>query len=375
MIKISKLLASTDILRAEGGGPWGGRSGGGGNGGDGGQGGGGQGGGPRNPWSQPPEGGRPRGPGGGRRGPSQLDDLIRRMRGSGGGGAGLPPAFSAGRIWRYLLIAFVLIWLIFTMFHRIGPQENGVVTLFGRYSTTLKPGISFTWPAPINVVRVVNVEEIRTVDIGSPSSQQENLMLTGDQNVIDLAYSVRWKISDPKLFLFQLKDPEDTINEAAESAMREVIAEISLNDAIGSGRNGIEQRVQQRTQELLNDYRAGVRVQGVAVKQADPPAAVNDAFKEVSAAQQTAQTYLNEARAYAQQLSAKAEGEAAAFDKVYAEYKLAPDVTRRRMYYETMERVLAKVDKTIVEAPGVTPYLPLPEVARRPAQSAQEAAK
>lgn len=370
MSSISEWMTSIGILKADAGGPWGGQGGGGNGGGDGGGSGGG---GPRNPWNQPPEGGRPRGPGG-RRGASQLDDFIRRMRGPGGRG-NLPPSFTPARIWRYVVIAFILIWLVFTSFHRIGPQQKGVVSLLGRYSYTMGPGMNVTLPAPFNTVRVIDVEEIRTIDIGSPSAQQENLMLTGDQNVIDLAYSVRWNISEPVRFLFQLKDPEETISEAAESAMREVIAEVSLNDAIGSGRTGIETRVAQRTQELLNDYRAGVRIQGVAVKQADPPAAVNDAFKEVSAAQQTAQTYLNEARAYAQQLNAKAQGEAAAFDQVYAEYKLAPEVTRRRMYYETMERVLAKVDKTIVEAPGVTPYLPLPEVARRAPAQAEEAAK
>src|SRR3546814_12078093 len=116
--------------------------------------------------------------------------------------------------------------------------------------------------------------------------------------------------------------------------------------------------------EILDEYRSGILLQGIAIKQADPPEAVNDAFKEVSAAQQTAQTYLNEARAYAQQLSAKAQGESAAFDKVYAEYKLAPEVTRRRMYYETMEAVLSNVDKTIIEAKGVTPYLP--QIGRAP---------
>ena len=118
-------------------------------------------------------------------------------------------------------------------------------------------------------------------------------------------------------------------------------------------------------QQVLNDYRAVVQIQGVAIKQSDPPAAVNDAFKEVSAAQQQAQSYVNDARAYALQLTAKAQGEAAAFDKVYVQYKAAPEVTRRRMYYETMEKVLSKVDKTIVEAPGVTPYLALPEVQKR----------
>jgi len=115
-------------------------------------------------------------------------------------------------------------------------------------------------------------------------------------------------------------------------------------------------------QRVLNNYRSGVRIQGIAIKQADPPAAVNDAFKEVSAAQQEAQSYINQARAYALQLTAKAQGEATAFDKVYEQYRLSPDVTKRRMYYETMERVLANVDKTIVEPSGVTPYLPLPQV-------------
>jgi modulator of FtsH protease HflK len=194
------------------------------------------------------------------------------------------------------------------------------------------------------------------------------LILTGDQNVIDLAYSVRWNVQDPQRFLFQIAEPEQTIREVAESAMRAVVAGVSLDDAIGSGRSEIEQRVEQVMQQLLNDYRAGVAIQGVAIKQSDPPAAVNDAFKEVSAAQQQAQTYMNDARAYALQLTAKAQGEAAAFDKVYEEYRLAPEVTRRRMYYETMEKVLAKVDKTIVEAPGVTPYLPLPEIQKRQQQ-------
>ncbi len=214
------------------------------------------------------------------------------------------------------------------------------------------------------------LEEIRTIDIGSPDPTSENLILTGDQNIIDLAYSVRWNIRDPQLYLFQIRDPEQTIREVAESAMRAVVAGVSLDDAIGAGRAEIEQRVEQVMQQLLNDYRAGVVVQGVAIKQSDPPAAVNDAFKEVSAAQQQAQTYMNDARAYALQLTAKAQGEAAAFDKVYEEYRLAPEVTRRRMYYETMEKVLSKVDKTIVEAPGVTPYLPLPEVRRQQQEGA-----
>ena len=187
-------------------------------------------------------------------------------------------------------------------------------------------------------------------------------MLTGDQNLIDIAYSVRWNIRTPELYLFQLAQPDETIREVAESAMRAVVSRVALNDAMGDRRADIEAQVAESMQRILDCYRSGIQVQGIAIKQADPPEAVNDAFKEVTAAQQDAQSYINSANAYALQLRQKAQGEATAFDKVYEQYKLAPEVTRRRMYYETMEQVLSKVDKTIVEAPGVTPYLPLPQV-------------
>jgi membrane protease subunit HflK len=147
--------------------------------------------------------------------------------------------------------------------------------------------------------------------------------------------------------------------------MRAVVGRVSLNDAMGDKRAEIETQVAETMQRILDSYRSGIQVQGIAIKQADPPDAVNDAFKEVTAAQQDAQSYVNQARAYALQLTAKAQGEATAFDKVYVQYKLSPEVTRRRMYYETMEQVLSKVDKTIIEAPGVTPYLPLPEIKKQ----------
>jgi membrane protease subunit HflK len=338
------------------GGPWGSSGGGSGSGGGGDEGGGG----PRSPWGQPP---RRRRPAGGVGNVASLDDFIKKSRERFGGRL---PGGDGRPYWLYGLAAFLVLWVIFTSFHRIGPQERGVVTFFGEYSRTLGPGIGFSLPSPVESVEKIDVEEIRTVDIGSPDPNSENLILTGDQNIIDLAYSVRWNIRDPQLYLFQISNPEATIREVAESAMRAVVAGVSLDDAIGAGRSEIEQRVELLMQQLLDRYRAGVRVQGVAIKQSDPPAGVNDAFKEVSAAQQQAQSYLNDARAYALQLTAKAQGEAAAFDKVYAQYKLAPEVTRRRMYYETMERVLAKVDKTIVEAPGVQTYLPLTELQRRP---------
>lgn len=346
------------------GGPWGPSS----SGGSGSGGGDGGGSGPRSPWGEPP---RKRKPGSG---PSvtSLDDFLKKSRERFGGhlpqGGGRP-------YWLYGLAVFALLWLAVTSLHRIGEQERGVVTLFGAYTRTLGPGIGITLPAPFERVEKVDIAEIRTVDIGSADSKAENLLLTGDQNIIDLAYSVRWAIKDPQLYLFQIQDPEGTIREVAESAMREIVASVSLDEAIGQGRSDIEQRVAIRMQQLLDAYGAGVSIQGVAIKQSDPPAAVNEAFKAVTAAQQQAQSYMNDARAYALQLRNKAQGEAAAFDKVYGQYKLAPEVTRRRMYYETMERVLTKVDKTIVEAPGVNTYLPLNDLQRRapaPQTQAQE---
>jgi membrane protease subunit HflK len=343
--------------------PWGG-SGGPSDGPDG-NGGRGNGGGPRNPWSRPP-GGEPSG--GGPRGPSAIEELLRRARSSWGNG--LPGGPSRHSLWIWIVLGVVALWVATTSVHRIGPQERGIVTFFGSFSRTLPPGIGFTLPAPLERVKTIDVEEIRTIDIGA-SGQAERLVLTGDENIIDLAYSVRWNIRSPELFAFEIAEPEKTISEVAESAMRAEIANVSLDDALGSGRTAIEAQVRERMQEILDSYHSGVAIQGVAIKQADPPDAVNDAFKEVSAAQQTAQTYLNEARAYAQQLTAKAEGEATAFDKVYAQYKLSPEVTRRRMYFETMEQVLSGVDKTIIEAPGVTPFLPLPEVSKRATNNAQ----
>jgi membrane protease subunit HflK len=159
-----------------------------------------------------------------------------------------------------------------------------------------------------------------------------------------------------------MAQPDETIREVAESAMRAVISRVSLNDAMGDKRAEIETQVTEIMQRILDSYRSGIQIQGIAIKQADPPDPVNDAFKQVTAAQQDAQTYINNANAYSLQLRQKAQGEATAFDKVYEQYRLAPEVTRRRMYYETMEQVLSKVDKTIIEAPGVTPYLPLPQV-------------
>ena len=320
--------------------------------------------GPRNPWSVPP-GGRKTGGA-----PSALDDFLRKARGGGGSGGGgggfggLPTGPNARAIWGIGAGIILLIWILFTSIHPIAPQERGVVTNFGQYTGTLQPGVQLTLPAPFSTVTKVDVQNIHTENF--PDGGGENLMLTGDQNIIDLAYSVRWKIQSPEDYVFQIDKPVETVRATAEATMREVVANVTLDQALGPGRTFIENQVQEQMQKVLRDYNSGIVVQGVAIKQADPPERVNDAFKDVTAAQQDSQAYRNQAQSYAQQVLAGAQGEAAQFDKVYEQYKLAPEVTRRRMYYETMEAVLAKSDKTVVETPGVVPYLPLDRARKLP---------
>jgi membrane protease subunit HflK len=328
------------------------------------------------PWGQPAQPGqRGRRPLGDAGNVASLEDLLRRGRarwggGSGGGAGGFPGSPNRSLI-KWGLLGLIAVWLLFTTFHSISPGQRGVVSRFGRYSATLGPGVSLTLPSPIDRVTKLDVENIRSIDLGSEDG--DDLMITGDQNLIDIAYSVRWNIRTPELYLYEMAQPDDTIREVAESAMRSVVSQVSLDDAMGDRRGAIELQVTETMQRILDSYRSGVQVQGIAIKQADPPDAVNDAFKEVTAAQQDAQSYLNQARAYALQLTAKAQGEATAFDKVYEQYRLAPEVTRRRMYYETMEQVLSKVDKTIVEVPGgVTSYLPLPQLQRSQPQPAPQ---
>lgn len=341
-------LASSGILRADNGSPWGdgggedSKSG------------------PRNPWAVPPGGRKPAAK------PTALDEFLKRTRmpgggGTDGGGPRLPGGADARTLWTIGLGLIVLVWLLWTSFHLIGPQQRAVVTYFGRYSGTLEPGIRVTAPAPFASVTKVDVQKIRVDDF--PRDGEENV-LTGDQNIIDLAYSVRWDITNPRDYVFQIKDPQETVRATAESAMRAVLATTTLNQAIGAGRTTIEAQVQQLMQQILDDYDAGVRIQNVSIKQASAPASLVDDFNAVTAAQQEAVGNYNNAQSYAQQVIARAQGEAAAFDKVYEQYRLAPEVTRRRMYYETMEAVLANTDKTIVETPGVAPLLPLDRARR-----------
>lgn len=333
--------------------------------------------GPRNPWL-PPAGGAAERP----RRSASIEDIFKsrdQRRGGGGGGGpgrggggGMPrmPVRPDGKSWLPLVVAGVaLVWLGVTSVHMVGPKEEGIVMTFGKYARTIGPGVSITLPWPIQQVEVTDVTSIQRYTI--PEGEGEKLMLTSDQNLVDLSYLVRWNIKNLMDYRFRLSDPEDTVREVAEAAMRSAIAEVTLDGALsGSGRAQTEQAVRERMQRVLDFYKAGVIVQGVEIKKADPPTKVIGAFQQVTAAQQDAERDRSNARAWAQQLLARAQGDAAAFDKVYEQYKLAPEVTKRRMYYETMERVLSKNEKVIVEANGVTPYLPLPEIRRRAANSA-----
>jgi modulator of FtsH protease HflK len=336
------------------GGPWGGGSGSGGNGSGGG-------GGPKSPWNMPPGGGKPRGP----RGNSAVDELTERLRGRFGGGF---PGGGSGLIIRNVLIGLGLIWVVSTSFHQIEAQQEGVVTRFGKYVGRLEPGIGMTLPSPIESVEKVDVRAINTTNI--PDGDGLNLVLTGDQNIIDLAYSVRWDKSNPENYLFELANPDETLREAAESSMREVIGQVTLNAAFGAGRGQIESNVTRRMQQLLNAYHAGITIRGVSIRHVKPPAEVVEAFNQVTVKQQQMQGNINNANTYKQQVIAKAQGEAAAFDKVYEQYRLAPGVTRRRMYYDTMEAVLSNTDKTIVEPNNIATYAPLP--ASRPRVTVEE---
>jgi membrane protease subunit HflK len=325
--------------------------------------------GPRSPWGDAPVRKPPATRSSGSR---DFDDLLRRgqekLRASmGNGGGNGSSSFDpfGGTSWIWIAGALIAAWIAFSSFYRVDAQERGVVLRFGRFVETTEPGLHFKLPFPIDTVLLRKVEQINSVDIGATEGSAENLMLTGDQNIINLAYAVRWKIKNPELYLFELAEPEQTVREVGESAMRAEISKATLNDAIGPQRAQIAEQVRERMQELLDSYRAGIEVRGVDIKQADPPAAVDDAFKDVSAAQQDAQQYLNQSRSYAQQLIASAQGSAAAFDAVYAQYRLAPEVTRKRMYLETMENVLSKVDKTVIEPGNVQAYLPLPEITKR----------
>lgn len=313
----------------------------------------------RQPWGQP----RRRRPERPPVAPPAIEALLRKGRERFGGRLPEP----AGRpLWVWATAVFVLFWLALTCVWRIDPQERGVVSRFGRYVGTLDPGLHLTLPAPIDSVRKLAVEEPRSVDIGQGAQRADNPMLTADHNVVDVAYTVRWKIRDPELFAYCLADPQATIGKVAESVMRGEVANLPLDQLLDPERDEIGDGARARMQELLDSYGAGIAVMDVTVRRADPPRQVDAAFRQVAEAVQAKEKLIAEARSAAQSSVARAQSEAAQFNAALQQYKLAPQVARDRLFFNTMDEILPSIDKVIVDAPGVT--IPLSDLRRKPAQ-------
>ena len=364
-----------------GGGPWGGGGGGSGGGG---------------PW------GRGGGSGGGPRPPDFEDfikkgqDRFRSILPGGGGGLGKSA---------YLLIAvgILIVWLL-TGLYRVQSNEQGVVLRFGQWTETTQPGLNWHLPWPIETALTPSVTSVQQIDIGFQSTgnervrsarrdvEEESLMLTGDQNIIDIDFTVQWKIADAGQYLFNIREPEQTVKIAAESAMREIIGRTDIQPALTEARGTVETEARSLLQATLDEYQAGIEITELALQDVQPPNAVIDAFNDVLRAQQDRDRARNEAdryrndilprargealkvvqgaEAYKEQLENEAEGEAQRFLSVFTAYKQNPDVTRRRMYLETMQGVLSDTDKVILDgqsgAGGAVPYLPLNELRRTP---------
>lgn len=291
-----------------------------------------------------------------------------------------------------LLGVAVVGYLGFTV--TVKPDEQGVVLRFGKYDRTLLPGLNFRLPPPIEQVYLPKVTRANTIVIGAQGGRDvraESLMLTGDENIVDVDFIVLWRIKKAEDFLFNIQNPTSTIKEVSESAMREVIGQSEIQGVLTGKRAETEQAVQKLIQETLDSYNAGVQITEVQLQKVDPPKEVIDAFRDVQAAKADQERVRNEADAYANkvvpeargeaerilqgakgykdQTIAEATGEADRFLKVYAEYQKAPEVTRKRMFLETMERVFGGTDKIIIDpskgGQGVVPYLPLNELNKR----------
>ena len=360
------------------------------------------------------------GPGrGGRRpgeGPQipEIDEIVRKgqeqlrvlMGGRGRGGSGGGPnggGFGLNRTTVGLGVLAVVAFWLFQSVYTVKPEEKSVELTFGKCiePCTGEPGLNFA-PWPVVTAEVIPVTPERTEDIGVGAGGQANagLMLTGDQNIVDIGFQVVWNVSDPQKFLFNLRDPDLTVSAVAESAMREIIAQSQLAPILNRDRGAIAARLQDLIQQALDSYDSGLNVVRVNFDRADPPREVVDAFKNVQSAgqqrdrlQKEADAYANtvvagargeaaqileQAEAYRAQVVNEAQGEASRFTAVLTEYRKAPEVTRKRLYLETMEEVLGRVDKVILDenatgrGQGVVPFLPLNELGRSATTPSQQ---
>ena len=344
-----------------------------------------------NPWgSQGGGNGRGQGP--------DIDNVIRDLQNKF---KGFMPGSFFGKLGPVVIIvALVLIWLA-SGFYRVLPDEQGVVLQFGKYIKTTQPGLNYHIPYPIERVLTPKVTKVNRVEIGyrqSPDNRttqirdvpEESLMLTGDENIVDIDFSVFWIINDAGKFLFNVQVPELTIKSAAETSMREVIGQSKIQSIFTEGRTEIEDKARVLIQSILDDYETGVTITQVQTQKADPPGEVIDSFRDVQAARADLERQRNEAEAYAndiiprargeaeqilqsaegykQKVIADSEGKAARFLSIQSEYAKAPVVTKQRIFYETMESVFGDMDKIIIDndsGQGVLPYLPLPEISKK----------
>lgn len=372
--------------KTKGSGPWGG----GGSGNGGGEGG--------SPWNRPgkPDSGKEK------EQPADLEEQMRRMqerfrqrrgggggRKGGGGGSGGGLGRGAGPLGVLVIAGVALLAWLSTSVVVVDPTQQAAVFRFGKWQANYGPGLHFHLPAPLENHRLIQVETRNETRIGA--TDDESLMLTRDENIVDIQFSIIWKVDtqNPENYLLNVRDPDTTVAMVGESVMREVVGKNTLQDIITTQRDEVQQQVVEQVQALLNEYRAGVQVLQVQIGKADPPQPVIEAFNDVNVAEQDAETLTNratqfaneivpqargtasrlqqESEAYRDQIVADANGEAARFDQIYEEYRKAPRVTRERMYLETMERVLERSEKLLLDQDsGAVPYLPIERTRPQP---------
>jgi modulator of FtsH protease HflK len=330
--------------------------------------------------------------------PDDMEDLAKKfqdgLKNMFGGSSKTPDVKKPITLF---IIGAIAVWAL-SGFYRVDADEQGVVLRFGKYTNMTQPGLNYHLPFPIESVMTPKVSKVNRIDVGFRSSndgsrgaigdiKEESAMLTGDENIVDINYSVFWVIKDASKYLFNIQDPIGTIKVVAETAMREVIARKKIQTILTQGRAEIEIEVQKIMQQILDSYNSGVDITQVQAQKSDPPAQVIDSFRDVQAAkadkeraQNEAEAYANdiiprargeaakivqEAEGYKKEVVAQAEGEASRFIAIYNEYAKAKTVTQERMYLETMEKVLSGVNKIIIDkqsGSGVVPYLSLPEL-------------
>src|SRR5579883_1208612 len=358
------------IWKSQSGGPWGG-----------------------NPWGGGPGAGpRARGPR-----PQNLEDLLRRAQDRIR--RILPGGFGSGSGIALIAAAILVIWLA-SGFYVVQPDEVGVVLRFGAYNRMTQPGLNYHLPSPIESALTPSVTRQNRMEIGYRSSEtapsrgggqvpEEALMLTGDENIVDINFTVLWVVKDAKAYLFNIRNPEGTVKSAAESAMREIIGETPIASALAEGRGKIEAETETLLQSILDFYGSGIQITLVQLQKVDPPGPVIESFRDVQRAladrarlRNEAEAYRNdilprargdavkirqEAEAYKASIVARAQGDATRFTEVYKAFKASQDVTLQRLYLETMEDILKHSNKVILDKAaegggGVLPYLPLPSL-------------